>query len=35
MTIIVSHVEGMDRTRIPRCGLEINFKERDIQSDAE
>jgi hypothetical protein len=28
MTIIVSHKEGMDRPRIPRSGLGINFKEK-------
>jgi hypothetical protein len=26
MTIIVGHIEGMDRIRIPRSGLGINFK---------
>jgi hypothetical protein len=35
MIVIVRHVEGMDRTRIPRSGLEINYKERDIQDDGE
>jgi hypothetical protein len=35
MTVIVSHVEGMDNRRITRSGLEINFKEWDVQDDAE